>query len=284
MSIKTGFPSLMVSISIVLILGIIISVPSSHAKVGYDINVKVGDNNSSSTWSRSQSTAILSFELEGDSSGDGTYYKRARVSGFAGQGLAENTNTKPGRLVYQNSIKAMSDLNWIHIEQKASNDSIERYDVFINESLPTVMYNEDELFYRGEYIRSRNSYISDFDVIRTNFEANRLLKSARFGSVYSDSLIYANVTSRQTDEVVLTNRTTAFTLSSDSDIYSGLDYMSGSDDRIEQGYHGSFTINQKIVNKYGFNVTSNDDDWLKFMLSEFGMNDTWSAFDEDCMS
>lgn len=269
---------------VIMASALITSMPVSNAKIGYDINVEVGDNNSTSTWSRSQSTAILSCNLEGEASGNGTYSKRVRLSGFAGQGMSENTYAKKGNIVDQNIIQAMSDENWIHIEQTASNDTLERYDVFINESLPTVLYNEDDLYYRGEGIRTRNSYISDKDKIYTSYEAQRLLKSTRYGSVYSDSLIYANVTPYRTEELILTNRTTAFTLSSDSDKYTGLGIGNYLDDKydIEQDYYGSFTVNQKITSRYGYNVSDTDNPWLCAILSGW-CNDTWSGVDESCM-
>jgi len=276
---------LFAAMSIIVMAGALFTfMPVTNAKIGYDMNVVVGDNNSTSTWSRSQSTSILSFNLESEFTGNGTYFKRARMSGFAGQGMGENTYASQGNIVDQSIIQAMSDENWIHIEQTTSDDNPERYEILINESLPTVIYNEDDLYYRGDNIRTRNFYYNDKDKIFTDYEGQRLLKSARFGSVYSDSLIYANVTPYQTEELVLTNRTTAFTISSNSDKYSGLGFGTYLDEyNIEQDYHGSFTIDQKITSQYGYNVSEADDPWLCAIFSGLDNETTWSAVNESCM-
>jgi len=260
---------------ILLFLVFIFLFHSTQAKVGYDIHVVVNNSTMSSEWSRSQSTDILSFKAEGVCNGDGKFSKYVDIDGFAGQSLKETGYSNPGRLISKSAIQVKSDEDWLYIVESGKNDS-ELYTVEINESLPTFVYSEEDLYYSGEGIRTRSVYVNNEDEIYTRYYATRLLKSHRYGGIYSNSLITAEVTPSRAEELVLTNYTTAFRISSQSDRYSGLGYVSEGE-LIEQRYVGSFTINQVISSKRMFNLDDEEGDWLGCCPSKPDIYEAWSA-------
>lgn len=261
----------------------------TEAKVGYDIHVVVNNSTMSSEWGRSQSTNVMSFQADSICSGDGKFAKYVNVEGFAGQSLKETGYSNPGRLIYNSTLQVKSDVCWINIaksgetsEKNYTNDfntttinATDIYTVEINESLPTFVLSREDLYYNGEGIRTRSAYVNNEDEIYTRYYATRLLKSSRYGGIHSSSIINVSVTPARVEESVLTNSTTAFRISSQSDRYSGLAYVSEGEE-IEQSYFGSFTINQVITSKKKFSL-ENQEDWLSCCPSKSDIDEAWSS-------
>ena len=289
---STPFPFLLILLS----LAFIFLLNSTEAKVGYDIHVIVNNSTMASEWGRSQSTEILSFQADSICNGNGKFAKYVNIDGFAGQSLKETGYSNPGRLISKGNLQVKSDLGWINIEisgkTEPGEDESERYNttninetdiamVEINESLPTLVYSEEDLYYSGEGIRTRSTYVNNKDEIYTRYYATRLLKSSKYGGIYSNSLIKVEVTPTRVEESVLTNSTTAFRTSSQSDRYSGLGYVSEGE-QIEQSYFGSYTINQVITSKMKFNL-EDQGDWLGCCPSISDIDEAWSS-DLNCTS
>lgn len=236
----------------------------SVAKEGYDVNIMVNNSTMESNWRADQSTEILSFQAEGLCTGNGSYSKYLRISGFVGMGLKENTHTNEGRLINKNDVKVVSDKRWINFIDIVNNS--EHYVGEINESLPTVMYSNEDLYYRGDGIYTNNKYVNKEEGIYTKYRASRLIKSVKYGSAYVGSLISANVTPDRVQELILRNSTTAFKLASDSDQYSELGYRS-KDECLEETYFGPFIMDNKIIIKRDYGI-SDEQNWLSCCYSE----------------
>jgi len=239
----------------------------TEGKIGYDIGVTVSNSTSQSQWGRSQSTAVLTFHSDTVFNGDGNTSKYLNIVGFAGIGLKENTYTKEGRLRYEDLIELTSQENYIFIDKTVTNNS-EFYRCEINESLPTFLYNENKIYYRGAGIRARNRYYNNEDALYTKYYSNRFSKTVRYAGTYTNGLITAEVTPARVDEEVLKNSATAFVLSSSSDQYSGFAFVSDSVPIIEEIYLGSFDINQIITKEYEGAKEVDLTGWLECCFSE----------------
>lgn len=235
---------------------------TSDAKVGYDINVVVNNSTATSQWSRSQSTEVLYFYEDGSCSGVGNSSKYAKISGFAGIDTKETTHTKKGQLITADSLTLASAENQITIEESVRNNS---YEADINESLPTIMIQKSNLFYKGLGINTKNIYINNDDKIITNYNGKSLTKLAGYGAVYNNALIHVDIIPGRVNEIVDQNYTSAFSLSSASDTYSGLGFAS-SKEFIEEVYPGNFKVNLRILKDHRF----------------YRINDTNSMIGFDC--
>jgi hypothetical protein len=158
-----------------------------------------------------------------------------------------------------------SNVNWIFIDETVSEHS-ERYHAIINESMPTFLFDQQNIRYRGDGIRTRNLFANNEDMIRLDYNAKDFTKTTAFLGRYLNALIIADVTPVRAIEMGGRNFSTEFTLASDSDLYSGLIFKSP-DVLIEENYLGSFKIQKKISKKnifeiIGYDEEDNADDWL----------------------
>ena len=250
----------------------------SEAKIGYDINVVVNNSTMQSSWSKSQSTAKLTFLFDGACTGMGRSSKYLKIDGFAGIGMKENTYTGEGRLICKDQINLISEEGHIDINEKGDNNS-ERYTCKINASLPTTIYNTNDIYYRGSGIHTRNIYKNNENIIYTNYYSDIFLKSVRYAGTYNDERISAEVTPEGAKEIIRTNPVVAFDVSSTSDQYSGIGFISDNTQLIEDRYMGTFTINEKIIKKYDFNASEEEtDNWLGCMV----FNDTFRPNLKQC--
>ncbi|MFB3764215.1 MAG: hypothetical protein ACE14P_03095 [Methanotrichaceae archaeon] len=261
----------------VSLLILFIIIVNSDAKIGYNINVDV----SGTKWSRSQITEVLNFRTDGQITGTGNSSKYVNIPGFAGIGVKETTYTKKGKLSNTNNLNITAKLNWIYINENiddhpAINKTIfengtviyvpvvqasSHYYAEINESIPTLVRSEDETYYSGEGIYTRNRYVNDQDLLCTDYYANNLSKAARFAGVYSNAMIITDIIPGNINELDLTNSATAFRLQSISDKSTRLKYQSGSSVSDEE-YVGKFKIDRKFSRRSTFNFSRGEDDWL----------------------
>ncbi|MHB8119471.1 MAG: hypothetical protein ACYDHX_12185 [Methanothrix sp.] len=160
-----------------------------------------------------------------------------------------------------------SKVNWIEINEVAINESPsllnkvgdDHYSIKINESIPTHVYNKQNILYQGKGMRIKNSYINNDDKIVTNYFGTRLSKSVTsLGILSPRSYAFADITPARTLETVLENRGVAFKLESNSNQYSGFGFAS---DRglIEETYWGAFKLNTIISNIHSFNYSDNSE-------------------------
>jgi hypothetical protein len=237
-----------------LLLGSLISSSGlSSAKIGYSINVKV--NNSS--WGYSESTEILSFKADSKVDGNGRCSKYVSINGFASNDLKENTYADKGSISAENSLSVKSLMNYVHITEHVDNDS-NRYNVEINESMPTVIISKDDFFYKGKGMYNRNKYVSGDNIINTDYYGGRLLKTVSYVGTHANSLIHADVTPSGALSTILRNETMALGLHSTSDKYSALSYQSGQT-LWKESYSGLFTINANLIRREAFNFQQDED-------------------------
>lgn len=228
----------------------------AEGKIGYDISVTVNDSNDSSSWSRSRFTTAFEFNSESHYKGDGNSSKYIRFKDLSGSALKENTYTKEGRLKEDSIISAGSSVNFVTIEEVVSDNS-ERYNVDINESMPTYLMSLEETMYRGDGIYKRNAFINNEDEIMTSYQAKKFSLSSAFLAKYRNALIFAEVTPTSVDEFVGENYSTMIQLSSDSDIYSGFKFRSP-DEYIDEDYVGSFKMSKMLSKEHSFQYAKDD--------------------------
>lgn len=251
-----------------LVLFLVIS-SSAYGRVGYSICTTVSnDKGESNTYCISQTTNILKFGFDSKISGTGNYSKYKSISGFAGLGLKDTSHAKKGRLIGRETIGLTSQLGWIQINEEGittySTDpdfeefppaippsDNDQYTIVVNESLPTVLLNDERINYKGEGISSRSIYVQNDEKIVTNYQAKNFEKSATFFGTFLDSRTYAKVTPVSTTERSFVNKGFVFKTSSSSDQYSGVGYESGKTS-MESIYRGSF----KLQNTFSSQVTS----------------------------
>lgn len=225
---------------------------TSVGKYGYGIHAAVNDSTAMSQWGASQSTNQLDFYMDSSVRGDGNSSNYARISGFAGINSKENTYAKKGRLIRSDRLILRSIVNWITIYETVSNHS-ERYNVYINESLPTILLDTSDIKYRGDGIFSRNTYINNEDEIQTNYHADKFTKTSALLSKYLNANVTAEVTPTQIKEFVGRNYSTSFRVISDSDRYS--EFIFNSKDGFVRGsYIGAFKLDQKLLKQHEFYI------------------------------
>lgn len=274
--------ALKVKVVLILVL-IMVNVPLLEGKIGYSLNVLVNNSTMQSHWSRSESTSKLKFQTETKASGDGNYSNYLKISGLAGIGMDDCSHASEGRLAIRDTLKVESMENWIDIEERVTGDS-EHYSVEINESLPTTIFSNNRILYQGTGIRVNNAYTTRDERMETSFYANKLTKSVAFAAYRDKALITATVTPASASEVVRKNAGMAFKLSSASDIYSGVQFVSG-DDQIEEDYFGQFALNQKVMAQSIFNLIESDESSLCCVSwPELPMNRTCTDGDDQAES
>ena len=244
---------------IVFLIMIAISA-QAEARVGYDIYATVNDSSAVSSWGRGHHTTEMSFNSVSKCKGDGNSSKYVRINDLSGINLKENIYTKKGRLKEDKSLSISSRVNFVTIEEAVS-DKSERYDITINESMPSSLLNVDEIAYRGEGIYKSNSYTNNDDKIATKFHAKKFSESSAFLAVYRNAFILADITPGRVSEFAGENYSTVFQSASDSDLYSGFKFRS-SREFIEQDYFGSFKIDRSLSRSHSFQKSNEEDDWL----------------------
>lgn len=242
-----------------ILLAIFIGVETifpSEAKVGYNINICVNNSTMGSSWGKSHTTIPLIFHSDGKISGIGNSSKYISIEGFSGIGLEDRTSTKEGGLRAEDRTELTSEANYIYITQTWDNGSA-NYHGEINESMPTLLYNENKIIYHGEYIHTINQYKNDDETLFTEYHANNLVKSAKYlGSNINFSVI-VDLTPASVKEQVMKNSFLAFGLFSSSDLYSEFRY--GRNPLIDQIYLGAFQISGTLIRQYNSSHGHNND-------------------------
>lgn len=268
---------------LILLLSIFFILIISDAKIGYDIDVVVNNSTMSSHWSRSQSTEILKFNSSSVFKGEGSSTKYQKITGFAGLGLKETTYAREGQLNIEDELILASDERYIWINETGGNYSdqylSDHYSIEINESLPTIIANKNEIFYVGDGINTRNTYINGENKVLTNYYGGRLSKLVTSISTYNNSLIRADVTPGRVVERILKDPVIFFNLRSFSDKYSGIGYISD-ESLLEERYLGTFRMETSINKNYAFNATNESEEsaWLEccFSSNEYPADKMWS--------
>lgn len=228
----------------------------AEGRTGYDIYVTVNDSNNSTSWSRSHFTSVYEFNSESHYKGDGNSSKYVFIKGLDDVSLKENTHTKEGRLKEDSLLSAGSSINFVNIEERVS-DNAERYNVEINESMPSYLMSVEEIMYRGEGIYKRNIFKNRDDKMMTSYHAKKFSESSAFLAKYKNALIIAEVVPDGVDQFVGENYSSVLQFASESDIYSGFEFKSPDRD-IEEDYVGSFKINKKVSSEHSFQYAEDD--------------------------
>ena len=249
-----------------IILVFLLILSFADAKMGYDISVTVNDSNGTSHYGVSQYTSVLNFQLSGSCSGDGNASRYDKVDGLAGNDFKETMFTKKGRLISSDQLTAISLEGNILIDEIVQNKS-NYFAIAINESLPTIIYQKNDIYYRGDGIYQKDTYSNNEDHINTNYHANLFTKSVSYAGVYRGASIEAEITPTNVSETGGRNYSTAFRLSSGSDQYSGLAFKSDGN-FIEEVYRGKYNINvlttqDHKINYFNLSLFDSDlHDWL----------------------
>ena len=242
------------------------------AKVGYCIDVTVNNSTMSSSWSRCQSTIPLTCQTVTKITGVGNFSRYESLDGFAKIGLKELSHGNQGKLVLSDLLSASSRVDWIEINEVAINDSStllnkvgeDHYTIKINESIPTTVYDKQNILFQGKGIYERNNYINNDDKIVTNYYGTQLSKSVTsLGILAPQSYAFGDITPARTLETVLENRGVAFKLESNSNQYSGFGFASDTGS-IEETYRGTFKLNEIITNIHSYNFSDDSE-----MLQDF---------------
>jgi hypothetical protein len=239
------------------ILLILHNIPISDALIGYDIQVTV---NNSTHYEASQSTSVLQFQSSGLCSGNGNASRYDKIDGLAGNDFKETMYAKKGRLISNDKLVAISYIGYILISETVQNNS---FAITINESLPTVIYHKNDIYYRGAGIYQKDVYSNNKDHIKTDYYADLYTKSVSYAGLYRGALVEAEVIPGQIREVGGRNYSTAIRLQSQSDLYSEFGF--GSDGKfMDEVYRGNFKINNNLLNnhKITFFNLGDSEDWL----------------------
>jgi hypothetical protein len=253
---------------LILLISLYIYISLSGANVGYCISVVVNNSTASSSYSRCESTVVLNFQADSQVSGKGNSSKYASVNGFAGLGMKEISHTDAGISINKESMQIVSAVGGIDIEQTGTNNS-EHYTAKIEENLPSIVYDKQDIYYNGKGINTRNAYSNGDEEISTNFYGTKLTKSVGYLGVHRNELIFVDVTPARAVETVFINKSLAFGLSSNSNQYSGFEVESPNN-RIDEEYRGSFKLTKKIssAQKFYLNETDNGNEWLPCYFPE----------------
>jgi len=240
--------------AVIALLSLTTIVHISNASVGYSMNVMVNNT----TWSLTKSTQVLSFQLESSVKGNGNSSKYLSLKGLTNNNsLWENTYTREGNLTDQNRIDVKSTVDYIHIKEHVDADS-NHYSAEINESMPTVVFSQDDFFFKGKQVFSRNRYVNDNTVLKTNYHGTKLLKTIDYAGTFTNSITFADLSTSSAATRSLKNESTALSLYSVSDQYSGLLYRSCKG-TWDEDYFGLFNINRYILEKNVFHFDREED-------------------------
>ena len=228
----------------------------AEGRTGYDIYVTVNDSNNSTSWSRSHFTSVYEFNSESHYKGDGNSSKYIFIKGLDDVSLKENTHTKEGRLKEDSLLSAGSSINFVNIEEVVS-DNAERYNVKINESMPSYLMSVEETMYRGDGLYKRSIFRNHDEEMMTSYQAKKFSESSAFLARYKNALIMAEVVPDGVDQFVGENYSSVLQFASESDIYSGFKFKSPDRD-IEEDYLGSFKISKKVTSEHSFQYAEDD--------------------------
>lgn len=228
----------------------------AEGRIGYDISVTVNDSNKSTSWSRSHFTSAFEFNSESHYKGDGNSSKYILLKGLDDVTFKENTYTKQGRLKEDSLLTSGSSVNYVTIDENVSNNA-EKYNVKINESMPSYLMSVEDIMYRGDGISKRNSFKNNDEEIITSYRAKKFSESSAFLAKYRNALIISEVIPSGIEEFVGENYSTVIQLASESDIYSGFKFRSP-DRYIEEDYVGSFRMSKRITSENRFQYNEDD--------------------------
>jgi hypothetical protein len=246
----SGISSFIAKLSICFLIIFIFVSMYTDAKVGFDMSVMTNDSDSSSIWGESLTTVALGFRADSQCTGTGNSSKYVHISNFAGLGLKETGYSKEGRLIDSNTLSISSKEKYVYINETVSKRSTE-YEADIMASMPTVLYSTDDLYYRGDGINIRSSYINDNDRIFTGYSGTTLTKSVKYGGVFNDTRVFVRMDPKSVEVLALENRSTGFSVSSSSDRSTKLKFISD-DDFIEHDYKGAFKLETHLMKGHGY--------------------------------
>jgi hypothetical protein len=215
----------------------ILLVPSTYARMGYDITATVG----SSSLTIHRSTQEFLFASKDLIKGSGNFSIYSHINGFAGVKYDEITSaTKPSKLEYggqtllrsregpvQITINAESGINDSEDEVINLTNSAE---IHIIEYWPTYFAQTKKIKYFGEGIWNRERYENNGDVVSNSIQSWKLSKESLFSTRINNTIINAYITPTSKELDVSMNSTTRYNLNLDS---------TGSNTHIDASRHRS---------------------------------------------
>jgi hypothetical protein len=210
-------------IFLLLFACVLLLVPSTYARMGYDITATVG----SSSLAIHRSTQEFLFMSKDLIKGSGNFSKYSHIEGFAGVKYDELTSTtKPSKLEYGEQTLLRSREGPVQITINAESGFNESEDEIINltdsaeihiiEYWPTYFAQTKKIKYFGEGIRNRERYENNGGVVSNSIQSWKLSKESLFSARINNTIINAYITPTSKELNQFMNSTTRYNLNVDS--------------------------------------------------------------------
>ena len=218
-----------------LLVLIILSLPLSCAKMGYDINADASSPDGTSAWSLHRSTSNLSYSCDENVSGSGKFSRLSHLRGLAGHMKDESSYALNGSLELEDKIRFLSKEGKVIIkadayeyefppDSESSQDSNSEtpnipggsINITVDERWPSALIDFKSMKYSGPGIRTRDTYYHEGDKVSTSFYSTELAKESLYRASINRTIIQASITPKGVKEERSMNKTSTFVLNSDS--------------------------------------------------------------------
>lgn len=214
---------------------VLLSLPLSSAKMGYDINAYANSPEGSSTWSLHRSTSNLSYFCDENVSGSGKFSRLSHLQGLAGHKKDESSYSLNGSLELEDKFRFISKEGKViikaniyeyefPIDSASNSDSGSEtgnitdnfVDITVDERWPSSLIDFKYIWYSGSGIRTRDAYYHNGDKVSTSFYSSELAKESLYKAAINRTIIHAHLTPEGVKEDRSMNKTSTFVLNSDS--------------------------------------------------------------------
>lgn len=303
-----------------LLVLIILSLPLSYAKMGYDINAYASSPDGTSVWSLHRSTSNLSYLCDENVSGSGKFSRLSHLR-LAGHIKDESSYALNGTLEkLEDKFRFLSKEGKVIIKANAyeyefpdsdssqdSNSEISNIpessvNITVDERWPSALIDFKSMKYSGPGIRTRDTYYHEGDKVSTSFYSTELAKESLYKAAINRTIIQASITPKGVEEERSMNKTSTFVLNSYSlgpnvnlELSRSKPYIESNrfgrttpDIWISQDYAGEQTITLKVgMNESAIIPLEDQYEWLPCCLLENqsgidGSQDLRKIFDCTC--
>lgn len=208
---------------------ILLSLPLSCAKMGYDINAYARSPDGTSAWSLHRSTSNLSYFCDENVSGSGKFSRLSHLRGLAGHMKDESSYALNGSFELEDKFRFLSKEGKVIIKANAydydsessqdsdselSNISESSVNITIDERWPSALIDFKSMKYSGPGIRTRDTYCHEGDEVSTSFYSTKLAKESLYRASINRTIIQASITPKGVKEERSMNKTSTFVLNS----------------------------------------------------------------------
>ncbi|HOV51322.1 MAG TPA: hypothetical protein PKV83_00145 [Methanothrix sp.] len=184
------------------------------------------------------------FSMSSDVEGRGSFNEYKTAYDIMGLVSKKTSSAINGELRSNDVMLFKSLAGEYNLSQTQSGNST---NIFLNGSVPTIVFSQSYSWFLGDSYREKNSYFNNGDLIRDSYTGGAIRKNTTYFSGLDDIYVLANVTPSQLSKATYINSSTIYVVDTRFVGISSFELASPKRDLfISQDYTGEIALNRRM--------------------------------------